>query len=244
MNLKEVSLQQLEQGYIENEHYYQCLHCDFKTHKGEIYPHEQHFYDSKKRMEIHLYLEHGGILQPLLDAPKKMNTLTDNQKQIMSYLYQHKSDKEIAKIMGVSESTIRYQRFSLKEKANQAKVFLAMYHLLENENNIDTFLEFHEEATMMDERYVATKEDEQKVHQGFFSSLSPLKLKNLPRKEKYKIIVFKTIYDQFENGVNYTETQVNDILREIYDDYVTIRRYMIEYGFLKRLDDGSIYTKS
>ena len=96
----------------------------------------------------------------------------------------------------------------------------------------------------MDERYIATKEDEQKVHQDFFISLNPLKLKNLPRKEKYKIIVFKTIYDQFINGKEYSETEVNDILKDIFDDYVTIRRYMIEYGFLKRRDDGSVYIKS
>ncbi|WP_041140317.1 DUF2087 domain-containing protein [Beduini massiliensis] len=244
MNIKDLTLEQLENGYIENQHSYQCIHCDFKTIKGEIYPYEHHFYDAKKRMAIHLQHEHHGCLFPLLDAPKKVNTLTDNQKQIITHLYQHKSDRDIAKLMGISEATVRYQRFSLKEKANQAKVFLAMYHLLESENTIDTFLDIHEEATMMDERYVATKEDEQKVHQDFFISLDPLKLKNLPRKEKYKIIVFKTIYDQFISGKEYSETEVNDILKEIFDDYVTIRRYMIEYGFLKRRDDGSVYMKS
>lgn len=244
MNYKEASLKQLEEGYIETEFCYQCLHCEFKTIKGEIYSYEAHFYDAKKRMEIHLQHDHHGCLFPLLEAPKKINTLTDNQKQIITYLYQHKSDREISRLMGISEATVRYQRFSLKEKANQAKVFLAMYHLLESENTIDNFLDIHEEATMMDERYVATKEDEQKVQQDFFISLNPLKLKNLPRKEKYKIIVFKMIYDQFVNGKEYTEKEVNDILREIFDDYVTIRRYMIEYGFLKRRDDGSVYIKS
>jgi hypothetical protein len=27
----------------------------------------------------------------------------------------------------------------------------------------------------------------------------------------------------------------------VYDDYVTVRRYLIEYGFLDRKDDGSQY---
>ena len=42
MNIKEVTLAQLECGYIENEQSYQCIHCDFKTIKGEIYSYEDH----------------------------------------------------------------------------------------------------------------------------------------------------------------------------------------------------------
>ena len=39
----------------------------------------------------------------------------------------------------------------------------------------------------------------------------------------------------------YTEKELNTILVESFDDYVTIRRYLIEYGFLDRKKDGSRY---
>ena len=34
---------------------------------------------------------------------------------------------------------------------------------------------------------------------------------------------------------------MNGILQEIYDDYVTIRRYLVEYRFIDREPDGSRY---
>ena len=38
-----------------------------------------------------------------------------------------------------------------------------------------------------------------------------------------------------------TEQEVNEILRPIYEDYMTIRRYLIMYGFMERTKDGRQY---
>ncbi|MFR2551837.1 MAG: DUF2087 domain-containing protein [Clostridioides difficile] len=40
--------------------------------------------------------------------------------------------------------------------------------------------------------------------------------------------------EQFERGKKYSEKEVNQILESIYDDFATIRRYLIEYGFMSR----------
>jgi len=34
---------------------------------------------------------------------------------------------------------------------------------------------------------------------------------------------------------------VNEIIKSLIDDYVTVRRYLIEYGFMDRNKDGSEY---
>lgn len=244
MNLKDIHFNDVKLGYVETESDYQCLYCSYITNKGEIYPLDNHFYDARKAMEAHLHLNHQGPFTALLEQPKKVNNLTDSQKELMLHLYHKQNDKEISKAMNVTESTVRHQRFVLKEKAIQAKAYLALYELLESHSIVDTFLDVHHNAIQVDERFVATTRDQEKVFQDFFYSIEPLRLKSLPRKEKYKIIVFKEIHKLFEFDKSYTEMEVNHILKDIYDDYVTIRRYMIEYGFLKRHDDGSIYTKN
>jgi hypothetical protein len=40
----------------------------------------------------------------------------------------------------------------------------------------------------------------------------------------------------FEIGVHYAEQDVNATLRTVFDDYVTLRRYLVDEGFLDRAD--------
>ncbi len=53
--------------------------------------------------------------------------------------------------------------------------------------------------------------------------------------------VIQDIAKQFQRGRIYKEKEVNGILEPFYDDYVTLRRYLIEHGFLGRNRDGSQY---
>lgn len=66
-------------------------------------------------------------------------------------------------------------------------------------------------------------------------------LKNYPAKEKKKIIILAEISKNFSKGKNYSEKEVNVILKRIYEDYVTLRRALIEYGFIQRSNDCSSY---
>ena len=94
---------------------------------------------------------------------------------------------------------------------------------------------------MVDERYQITIEEENTIISNIFSSLEPLKLKNLSPKEKKKIVILKKISSRFERERKYSEKEVNGILEDIYDDFATIRRYLIEYGFMDRTNDGKEY---
>lgn len=87
-----------------------------------------------------------------------------------------------------------------------------------------------------------TPEEEEKIIKSMFSSLEPLKLKVLTSKAKKKEVVIKKIASQFEKGKTYTEMEVNGILKPIYpDDYSTLRRNLIELGYMERKSDGSAY---
>jgi len=66
-------------------------------------------------------------------------------------------------------------------------------------------------------------------------------LLNFPSKEKKKIIILREIAKNFKAQTEYSEKEINRILTRIYDDYVLIRRYLIQYGFLDRKNDGASY---
>ena len=74
-------------------------------------------------------------------------------------------------------------------------------------------------------------------------SENPLVLKLIPRKDKYKIIILRKISELFNMDEKFSEQEVNNVLKSIYSDYVTLRRYLIEYGFLTRDAEGRTYTR-
>ena len=49
------------------------------------------------------------------------------------------------------------------------------------------------------------------------------------------------ILKRFDTERRYTQTEVNEILATATEDYATLRRYMIDYGFLGRTRDGAEY---
>ncbi len=68
-------------------------------------------------------------------------------------------------------------------------------------------------------------------------------IKVFPSKEKKKIVLLRKISEHFKVGTQYSEKEVNRILERIYEDHVLLRRYLIEYGFLDRTRNGSIYIR-
>ncbi len=86
-----------------------------------------------------------------------------------------------------------------------------------------------------------TESDIIKVKESLLISRDPLRIKVFPAKEKRKYILLGMICLLFEAGKQYSESEINRILKEVYDDFVTIRRYLIDYKILKRTPNGSFY---
>ena len=62
------------------------------------------------------------------------------------------------------------------------------------------------------------------------------RLHTMPRKQSRKLAVLDVIAARFIPGVHYLEVEVNRELIGIYDDYVTLRRALIDFGFMDRAD--------
>ena len=66
----------------------------------------------------------------------------------------------------------------------------------------------------------------------------------LNRRSKEKIVILQQITKSFIIEKEYSEKDVNELLLKIYSDYVTIRRYLIDYKFIERKADYSKYWVS
>lgn len=250
-NLIGVNLDGLKNGYKYNTDMgkYVCSVCGIEFEEGEVFKLGDRYFYSEKMMKIHIQNEHGDMLDQLLTAQKKYTGLTENQTVLLKMINSGLTDAEIAKKTGVAASTIRHQRFTFREKAKQAKLYLAIYELVfgekgsskKPESDIDRIVDIHKGAKMLDDRYFITHEEEKQVLETMFSSLSPLRLKTFPAREKKKIVVLKKISELFDGKRKYSEKEVNEILKGIFDDFATIRRYLVEYGFMNRTIDCKEY---
>lgn len=95
----------------------------------------------------------------------------------------------------------------------------------------------------MDDRYAVSPEEREKIIKGAFQSMEPLILKAIPPKQKKKAVVLERIAEELEPGRRYTEKEINELLKAIHSDYVFLRRYLIEFGFMDRERNCSFYWK-
>ncbi|MDR0838522.1 MAG: DUF2087 domain-containing protein [Oscillospiraceae bacterium] len=222
-----------------------CIFCGERFPDGEVFKADGRMFTAEKAAERHVEAEHGSAFDALIAQDKKYTGLTDVQKELMAYFYGGLGDKEIAALTRTSASTVRYQRYKLRERAKQARVFLALEELMEEgmrrKPEADETLPVHESARQVDERFMITQAESDDIIARCFDRGDPPRLLRFPPKEKKKVVILRVFAARFAPGEKYTEREVNARISEMYGDYVTIRRYLIEYGFMDRTPDGAQY---
>ncbi|MFT8889740.1 MAG: DUF2087 domain-containing protein [Ethanoligenens sp.] len=81
----------------------------------------------------------------------------------------------------------------------------------------------------------------ERVKKAFFDKDG--NLRSLPSKQSKKQGVLQVVVHTFEKDVHYTEKEINDRLKVIYADFATLRRTLIDFGFLNRTADGKTYWR-
>ncbi len=242
-------IDEIEKGYHEAEHEYECLFCGEKQHKGRIYVYEDDMYDAYGAIKRHIEQMHGGSIPYLLKQDTNVNGLTSIQSQILKMVLEFKTDQQISETLGIAQSTVRNHKFKIREKEKQAKVFLAITQGLNqiegkriSQSDQGAIQEIHKDATMVDERYVITEKEKEKVIATYLDDTG--KILQFPAKAKKKIIILYEVIKNFKQGKEYSEIEINRILKRIYEeDFAGVRRALIEYGFMDRNQDGSIYRR-
>ena len=234
------SAEDLRNGYVIGERaidgarLYSCLFCSVQFDEEDVYTFGKLNVSAKKAIRLHIQKEHGDVFTQLVGLDKAVTGLTDTQRKFLELYYDEMSDDEIAQEMGNTPSTVRFQRYSFREKAKQAKFVMALAGLLE-------------ERERNPRKAVEVVDEHAKALLSVFESLTPLVLKTYNMKKKKtekRTLILNTIIEQFEVGREYTEKQVNAILTGIYpEDYVTIRRELIDFGLMDRTGNCSAYWR-
>src|SRR5215211_7218119 len=79
-------------------------------------------------------------------------------------------------------------------------------------------------------------EEEDAVLRAFFDGP---RLRQIPASRMKRVIVLRRLLERFAPDRSYPEPEVNELLREAHDDVATLRRELVDYGFMVR--DRGIY---
>jgi len=85
------------------------------------------------------------------------------------------------------------------------------------------------------------EEDARKVLKNFLNPDGTLK--QLPPMGNKLLIILNFIVDAFEFDTDYTEKEVNTILRRFHVDTAALRRYLVDYRLMARESDGTRYWR-
>ena len=85
------------------------------------------------------------------------------------------------------------------------------------------------------------QEDARKVLKNFLNADGTLK--QIPPMGNKLLILLNFIVDAFAFDTNYTEKEVNTILRRFHLDTAALRRYLVDYGLMARESDGTKYWR-
>jgi hypothetical protein len=70
-----------------------------------------------------------------------------------------------------------------------------------------------------------------KVLRNFFDGE---RLKSIPAQRKQRVIILQKLLERFDPARTYPEREVNELLRPAHDDVASLRRELVDYGFMTR----------
>ncbi len=255
---EDYSLTDLMRGYRKvsdgpgGDMWFSCLFCDRRHEKGVIFRREDQLLEAEKAMQLHIRDEHGSVFNALLSAGKELTGITEAQRRVLELLYEGKSDEEVARLTGgKAASTVRNYRFQFRKKRKEALMQSAILQLFEADSGRDSedleeFYRFSSPLSVHDDRTMVTMKEAESISGKYLevdSGGQVTAIRRWPKKQKEKLLILDRIAQCFETGREYGEKEVNSILSGLTEDYVTIRRYLIDYGFFERQPGGTAYRR-
>ncbi|RRK10854.1 DUF2087 domain-containing protein [Lactiplantibacillus garii] len=237
MQLNHLTLTDLKRGWHPVPTGWQCNYC--QAHWSTASPEQE-------RNE-HLTLVHGGNLSQLIHLDSRYNTLTNKQQDLLTAFATGIKDQALANQLQVAAATIRHQKFTFREKAKQARLYLAIYEAVFEQTAAQEtpLIDVPDQPGPVDDRFIITEDEAAATLQHYFDfDQQPLRLKRWPKKQKVILTVLTRIIDEIPANHHFSETELNQRLKPIYFDYPTVRRYLVDYGFLNRTTDGREYWRN
>jgi hypothetical protein len=233
------SVRELKRGYRRAGKRLLCIYCSHVLEKGMVYSVGDRFLTARRAMEEHILSAHGGHFTALAAGGVGHSGLSEVQLKVMQGMFRGEKDGEIARLLGnKAKSTVRNHRYQLRERYREAKVLVAMTELLHDLPRDEQLVEYPLHIQADDMRLVVTEKEKTDILKKYMPQGQLLRF---PKKEKEKLVILQRISDGFSPGREYSEKEINQYIAGVYEDYVTLRRYLVEYGFLDRVHGGRKY---
>lgn len=136
MEFKELSIEEMVHGYVEDEvtGLLVCIFCGEVFEKGIVYNSRGRTVSAERAVEEHILDEHEGAFYGLLRLGKSVHGLSESQQDIMEGMYLKKDTCELGEEIGISSATVRTHKFNIRRMKREAKILLAMLEQIENAN--------------------------------------------------------------------------------------------------------------
>jgi hypothetical protein len=182
-----------------------------------------------------------------------MNTTSENQEELMTFMKSlADADRvKIAGLLGVEALTASQvaERLGMKpsEAAHHLQVLVdaGLAHKEDNAYRLDS-----RTVELLTRRMLAQSHPPAPQYEGDEFEIKTLRsflnpdgtLKSIPNQQKKLMVILRHFVKDFEPGVRYPESQVNQVLRRRHDDTAALRRYMVDNGLLQR--DKGVYWRA
>lgn len=193
------------------------------------------------------------MLSPTLDLLAALKTLADERRLLMLRLMAQREYNvgELAQAIELSEPTTSHHLtklhgtgfLSLRMDGNKR-----FYRV--NEHRLENFKEKIQTIEVLPENPNEGKSDNKWIDELDWSNEDKAVLRSftwnsellkIPTKNKKFIVILRWLATLFEEGKHYTEREISDMLKQKHEDYALLRRYLVEYGFMRRERGGGDY---
>lgn len=172
-------------------------------------------------------------------------TLDVDRLKIISVLSQEPiSVLAIAEKIGQNPSVV-LRHLGLLEEANLVKSLLLGDRIFYqfNQKNLDLMKrrEFSELQSQVDLSSLSLSEKQRVIIKNY--TLPDGTLKRIPSQSKKIIAILEYVCQAFEVGRLYSEKEVSVKLNHFYSDTTSLRRYLVDYGYMGRESNGTSYWR-
>lgn len=137
---------------------------------------------------------------------------------------------ELAELLGLREAAVfahldRLKSTGLIKEQNQGQryAYVLDKKALEQLNQVV--------FSRRDKNEVSPETRQQRVYRHY---LDDERLRGVPDNDEELMIVLRWLADHFDPAGRYTEKEVNETLKRHYEDYATLRRYLVDFNFMQR----------
>jgi hypothetical protein len=186
----------------------------------------------------------------LLDTFKALSD--DTRLKLFGIVCQQETNAgDLASRIGVSESTVSHHMTKMRE-VNQVNLravcterqYRANPVAIKRFKNLVTDIERQiapEEAEESDDSWINELDVDDEARKVLRNYTDNGYITQLPRSQVKLLIILDWLATKFEREVKYTEREVNDIVLKHHEDYASIRRDLVDFGYLRRERGGGKY---